>query len=68
MVAWLPYQFRKKVLYIPFINCIEMIRAGFFGEFVPTFYNIGYAAAWGGCLTFVGLFAMRFVRERIDVD
>jgi capsular polysaccharide transport system permease protein len=68
MVAWLPYQVRKPVLYIPFINCIEMIRAGFFGEFVPTFYNIGYAAAWGAVLTFIGLFLLRFVRERVDVD
>jgi capsular polysaccharide transport system permease protein len=68
MVAWLPSQFRQMVLYIPFINCIEMIRAGFFGEFVPTFYHAGYAAAWGACLTLVGLFALRFVRERIDVE
>jgi capsular polysaccharide transport system permease protein len=67
MVSWLPYQYREVVLYIPFINCIEMIRAGFFGEFVPTFYHAGYAVAWGACLTLVGLFALRFVRERIDV-
>jgi capsular polysaccharide transport system permease protein len=68
MVAWLPYQFRKPVMYIPFINCVEMIRAGFFGEFVPTYYNAAYAAAWGGALTFVGLFLLRFVRERVDVE
>ena len=68
MVAWLPYQFRKPVLYIPFVNCVEMIRAGFFGKFVPTFYNIGYAMAWAAGLTFIGLFLLRFVRERVDVE
>ena len=68
MVAWIPYQFRKSILYVPFINCIEMIRAGFFGEFVPTFFNIQYTLIWGLGLTFVGLFLLRFVRERIDVE
>ena len=68
MVAWIPARFRETLLYIPFIHCIEMIRAGFFGEFVPTFYNFGYPAAWGAGLTLAGLFLLRFVRERIDVD
>lgn len=68
MVAWIPARFRGTLLYIPFIHCIEMIRAGFFGEFVPTFYSFGYPIAWAAGLTLAGLFLLRFVRERIDVD
>jgi capsular polysaccharide transport system permease protein len=68
MVAWLPQQYRGLVLKVPFVNCIECIRAGFFGEYTQTFYNIPYMAAWGASLTFLGLFLLRFVRERIDVE
>jgi capsular polysaccharide transport system permease protein len=68
MVSWLPPQFRGTVLYIPFIHCIEMIRAGFFGEFTPTFFTFRYPMAWAACLTLAGLFLLRFVRERIDVE
>ena len=58
MVWWLPPKYRQDVLYVPFVNCMEMIRAGFFGEFVPTFYHTGYVLAWALCLTFVGLLPM----------
>lgn len=68
MVWWLPSNIRHEVLFIPFINCIEMIRAGFFGDTVPTFFHMWYAVGWALGLTLVGLFLLRFVRERIDVE
>ncbi|HEV7159116.1 MAG TPA: ABC transporter [Caulobacteraceae bacterium] len=68
MVAWLPPQYRSTVLKIPFIHCIEMIRAGFFGPFTPTFYTFSYPIAWAAALTLAGLFLLRFVRDRIDVE
>lgn len=68
MVAWLPEAFRKAVLYLPFIHPVEMIRGGFFGPGVPTFYNPAYAAAWAAGLTFLGLVLLRLVRERVEID
>lgn len=68
MVAWLPYQYRSAVLKIPFVNCIEAIRAGFFGEFVPTYFNLWYALYWAGGFIFLGLILLRFVRSRLDVE
>lgn len=68
MIAWLPYQYRANVMKIPLVNCEEMIRAGFFGEFYPTYYNIGYAVAWGLGLTFLGLILLSLVRKRVEID
>jgi len=68
MIDWLPYQYQKAVELIPLINCVEMVRAGFFGEFVPTHYNAAYAIAWAAGFTFVGLLVLQFVRDRIDVE
>lgn len=68
MIAWLPYQYRAGVEKIPLVNCVEMIRRGFFGEFTPTYFNVGYTAAWALSLTFVGLLLTRLVRPRIEIE
>jgi len=68
MAAWLPERLRHWVLYLPFLHCVEMIRAGFFGEFVPTFYSIPYAAAWAAGLSLVGLALLQAVRDRVEIE
>lgn len=68
MVSWLPAEFQRVVLYLPFIHPVEMVRGGFFGDAVRTVYHIGYAAGWAAGLTFLGLLLLRFVRERMEVD
>lgn len=66
--AWVPPQFRRFLLILPFIHPVEMIRAGFFGEFVPTYYDVGYAVAWCACLTFLGLVLVQFIRSRVEIE
>ncbi|MHB8530313.1 MAG: ABC transporter permease [Caulobacteraceae bacterium] len=68
MASWLPPKFRDALMVLPFIHCVEMIRAGFFGDNVRTYYDPPYVVAWGASLTFIGLLLLRFVRERIEVD
>jgi len=68
MAAWLPPKFRAGVLTIPFIHCFEMMRAGFFGEFIPAYYNPLYPAAWASGLTLAGLLLVQFVRGRVEVE
>jgi capsular polysaccharide transport system permease protein len=68
MVGWLPYQYRELALKIPFVNCIEMVRRGFFGESVPTYFHVPYTVAFAAVLTFVGLMMLRYVRGRIEVE
>jgi|HubBroStandDraft_1064217.scaffolds.fasta_scaffold199055_1 capsular polysaccharide transport system permease protein len=68
MAAWIPAQFRGYVLLLPFINTVEMVRAGFFGEFVQTYYDIPYTIAWAAGLTLLGLGLTAFVRPRVVVE
>ena len=68
MIAWIPYKYRSTVEKIPLVNCMEMIRKGFFGEFTPAYYRPGYTVAWALCLTFVGLLLTRIVRDHIEME
>jgi capsular polysaccharide transport system permease protein len=66
--AWAPPPFRRVLLLLPFIHPVEMIRAGFFGEFVKTYYDVAYAVAWSASLTFLGLLLVQFIRSRVEID
>jgi capsular polysaccharide transport system permease protein len=68
MVSWLPPAYRGFVLKLPFIHPIEMIRGGYFGAEVQTFYSVAYAALWAAGFTFVGLLLLRFVRDRVEIE
>ncbi|HEY1425660.1 MAG TPA: ABC transporter permease [Caulobacteraceae bacterium] len=68
MAAWIPEAFRGYVLLLPFLNTVEMVRGGFFGEFVQTYYNIPYTLAWAAGLTVLGLLLTAFVRNRVLVE
>ena len=68
MVDWVPYQYRELVLKIPFVNSMEMIRDGFFGDSYPTYYHTGYALVSATVMVFVGLVIMQFVRNRVQLE
>jgi len=68
MVSWLPPEFREIALLLPFVHGIEMIRAGVFGEFVPTFYNPPYALFVGTIMNILGLLIISASRDRIEVE
>jgi len=68
MVAWMPHQFQGLFLYIPFPHPIEMLRAGIFGEFVETHYNVAYAFFWGLGMNAIGIILIAISRDRIDVE
>jgi capsular polysaccharide transport system permease protein len=68
MASSLPPVARHYVLYVPFIHCFEMMRGGFFGEFITTYYDPWYAVAWAAGMTLVGLVLVQFVRGRVDVQ
>jgi capsular polysaccharide transport system permease protein len=68
MVAAVAPKFRSAMLFLPFIHCSEMIRRGYFGEFIATYYNAGYALEWAAGFILIGLFLVQFVRSRVEVD
>ncbi|HEY2051893.1 MAG TPA: ABC transporter permease [Caulobacteraceae bacterium] len=68
MAAWVPAWARPYMLALPFVHCFEIIRHGFFGEFITTYFNMGYAIAWAAIFTFIGLALALFVRNRVEVQ
>ncbi|MNE86702.1 hypothetical protein D3C80_1838270 [compost metagenome] len=68
MVDWLPEQVRDRYLLVPFPNAVEMIRAGVFGEFVATHYNVFYAASSSIVMIVLGLLLIKSAEGRIEVD
>jgi capsular polysaccharide transport system permease protein len=68
MASTLAPKFRKGVMVLPFIHCSEMIRSGWFGEFITVYYNATYAAEWAAGLTLLGLLLVQFVRSRVEVE
>ena len=68
MAAWLPPAFRHFVMLIPFVHGVEMVRAGVFGEFVETHFDLPYALAVGTVLNIIGLLLVASSMDRIEVD
>lgn len=68
MVAWLPPAYRDLFLLAPFPHPIEMVRAGVFGEFTPTFYDASYALIWSAVFNIIGMALIYGARDRIDVE
>jgi len=65
LVDWLPTYAQKMAWFIPTVHCYEMIRAGFFGNSVETYYDAWYPAAWGFGLFALGVGLIENVRDRI---
>jgi capsular polysaccharide transport system permease protein len=68
MAAWMPPKIRDIMMMLPFIHGWELMRSGFFGRFVTTYYNLQIAVAWCAGLTLLGLFLLQYVRESIEVE
>jgi capsular polysaccharide transport system permease protein len=47
MVDWLPTFAQHVAWYVPTVHCYEMIRSGFFGGTIDTYYSPWYPAVWG---------------------
>lgn len=68
MVGWLPSYAQKLLALNPMISCFEMFRAGYFGNGVNTYYDVGYLALWSAGLTIAGLAAVTKIRDYVQVQ
>lgn len=68
MVSWLPAKTREIYMILPLPHAIEMLRAGVFGEFVPTYYDGLYALVWGTAMNVMGMLLIASARDQIDVE
>ncbi len=65
--ATIPFRLREILLYNPILQCVEMVRAGWFTSYEADYVRPGYVLAWVGALAFFGLTLERVVRRRIQV-
>ena len=66
MADWLKPGFRNVVLLLPMVHCQEMMRGGYFGHVVKTYYDVSYVVTFNLCLTLAGLLLVRFASKRVE--
>ncbi len=64
----LPADAREIVLYLPMLNCVEIIREGWFGSQITAYYDVGYVMVFNLLLTFSGLALVRQVGKGSDQE
>ncbi|MGO9933469.1 MAG: ABC transporter permease [Steroidobacteraceae bacterium] len=66
MVDWLPTKMQNVVLLLPMVHGTEILREGYFGDVVPTHYDVGYMAMSNLVLSFAALLVVREVGRRVE--
>jgi len=67
MVEWLPKKLQAVVLLLPMVHGVEILRNGYFGNVVKTYYDIGYMATCCLVLTLLGLYLVQQTSRRIEL-
>jgi capsular polysaccharide transport system permease protein len=67
MVEWLPHNLQSLVLYLPMVHGVELVRHGYFGNVVPTHYDIGYMAECCLVVTLCGLYLVGEASRRVEI-
>lgn len=65
MVDWLPPAGREVVLWLPMVHGVEMVRQGFYGHLVRTYFDVGYFVGANLALTLAGLLVLRLAGRRV---
>jgi capsular polysaccharide transport system permease protein len=66
--VWVPSNVRVYYLLMPSVHAYEMIRGGYFGASLETFYSQPYIAYSGAILTLLGLMLVRSTRRYLIVE
>jgi capsular polysaccharide transport system permease protein len=65
MVDWIPQKAQDVIYYNPLTHPYEMIRAGFFGDAVVTYYDPKITIVWGIAFLALGLWSIESIRDRL---
>lgn len=68
MISWMAPNIRPYLLWSPFLNGMEMMRKGIWGDTVTAYYNIWNPLVCSMILTLVGLALCRRVRRTLTVE
>ncbi|PTR10398.1 MULTISPECIES: ABC transporter permease [Novosphingobium] len=68
MVSWLSPGLRQYILWSPFVNGVEMMRGGIWGEHLVVYYDVWYPLGVSMIFSAIGLVLIRRVRRKIVVE
>ena len=68
MVDALPKSVQPLALYLPMVNCVEIIRDGYFGKHANPHYDIGYVAAVTVVMMLFALITLSIKGRLVAVD
>lgn len=68
MVSWLPADFRKVILWIPMVHATELLRSGYFGNTVHTYYNVNYLVGVNMIMLLTGLLLISKTKNLIGTE
>ncbi|MPT49039.1 MAG: capsule biosynthesis protein [Sphingobium sp.] len=68
MASWLTPEMRQYLLLSPFVNAMEMMRAGIWGDKITTYYNVWNPLICSMIAIVIGLALCRYVRRILTVE
>lgn len=68
MVDWLPKAAQEKIVWVPMVHGVEMLRHGYFGDVVRTHENPVYLVLVNLVLTLIGLALVRETGRRVQPE
>lgn len=68
MVSWMTPQMRGYVLFSPFVNCMEMMRKGVWGDQITAYYSVWNPIGCSLVIGAIGLSLCRHVRQNLAVE
>lgn len=68
IVDALPQNAQYYALLVPMVNCLEIIRDGYFGSIFTAHYSVLYILAWNSVLTLMAMFGVRVVSTRDTLE
>ena len=68
MVSWMKPEMREYILMSPFVNGMEMMRKGIWGDQITAYYNIWNPIACSAVAAMIGLALCRRVRRTLSVE
>lgn len=68
MASWMTPGVRRYFLWSPFVNCMEMMRKGVWGDIITVYYNIWNPIGWSLVVGAIGLALCRRVRKTLTVQ
>ena len=68
MVSWVTPEAREFLLLSPFVNGMEMMRKGIWGDTIVAYYNIWNPIIASTIRPFIGLILCRYVRRKLTIE